>query len=134
MKEDKENKSYSVEYKIDIPVVIFTYKEKKGDKEVVFERRFAYSAMFEKFGIKKEESDETNPEKIIQALEKCFSEKKVSLEVFKVTEYALEFKDENSVLFKAFLEPTLQCNQVRMKENPEQKVNVQWKINIPNVI
>ena len=134
MKEDKENKTYTVEYKIDIPVVIFTYKEKKGDKEVVFERRFAYNAMFEKFGIKKEESDESNPEKIVQAIEKCFSEKKVSLEIFKKTEYALEFKEENSVLFKAFLEPTLQCNQIRMKENPDQKVNIKWEINIPNVI
>lgn len=135
MKEDKENKTYTVEYKIDIPVVIFTYKEKKDNKEVVFERRFAYNSMFEKFGIKKEESDETNPEKIVQALEKCFSEKKVSLEVFKKTEYALEFKENsNSIFFKAFLEPTLQCNEVKFKENPDQKGNIQWEINIPKVI
>lgn len=82
MRDDKENKTYSVQYQIDIPVVIFSYKVKRGESEVVFETRYAYNSMFEKFQIKKEEVDETNPEKIVKALEKCFETKKVQLEIF----------------------------------------------------
>ena len=35
MKDDKENKTYKVEYTIDIPVVIFSYKT-KSEKEKPF--------------------------------------------------------------------------------------------------
>ena len=123
MRDDKENKKYSVEYQIDIPVVIFSYRTEKEGKECVFEQRYEYNSMFEKFGIKKEESDENNPEKIVQALEKCFSTNKVTIEIFKKTEFALDFREEDDrTIFKAFLEPTIKTNQATLKSNPDQKV------------
>lgn len=135
MRDDKENKKNSVEYQIDIPVVIFSYRTEKEGKECVFEQRYEYNSMFEKFGIKKEESDENNPEKIVQALEKCFSTNKVTIEIFKKTEFALDFREEDDrTIFKAFLEPTIKTNQATLKSNPDQKVNIQWEISIPNVI
>ena len=136
MKDDKENKTYKVEYTIDIPVVIFSYKTKIGERETVFEQRYAYNSMFEKFGIKKEESDEKNPEKICQALEKCFTTKKVTFESSpKTNNFAIDFRAEDDrTIFKAFLESTLKTNQATLKEKPDQKKNIQWEISIPNVI
>ena len=92
--------------------------------------------MFEKFGIKKEESDEKNPEKIIQALEKCFSAKKVTFESSPATNsFSVDFRTEDDkTLFKAFLKPTLNTNEVKLRDKPDQKVNIQWEISIPNVI
>ena len=92
--------------------------------------------MFEKFGIKKEESDEKNPEKIIQALEKCFSTKKVTFESSPATNsFSVDFRTEDDkTIFKAFLKPTLNTNEVKLRDKPEQKVNIQWEILIPNVI
>ena len=92
--------------------------------------------MFEKFGIKKEESDEKNPEKIIQALEKCFSTKKVTFESSPATNsFSVDFRTEDDkTIFKAFLKPTLNTNEVKLRDKPEQKVNIQWEISIPNVI
>jgi len=125
-----------VEYTIDIPAVVFSYKTKIGDKENVFEQRYAYNSMFEKFGIKKEESDEKNPEKIIQALEKCFSTKKVTFESSPATNsFSVDFRTEDDkTIFKAFLKSTLNTNEVKLRDKPEQKVNIQWEISIPNVI
>lgn len=135
MRDDKENKTYSVQYQIDIPVVIFSYKVKRGESEVVFETRYAYNSMFEKFQIKKEEVDETNPEKIVKALEKCFETKKVQLEIFQKTNYSIDFRTEDDkTIFKAFLEPKVRCNQAPLKAKPDQKVNIQWEIDIPYVI
>ena len=135
MKDDKENKKYNIEYQIDIPVVIFSYKNKINNKEFLFEQRYAYNSMFEKFGLKKEESDESNPEKIIQALEKCFSTNKVTFETYQKTNYAIDFREEDDrTIFKAFLEPTLKNNQAKIKSKPDQKTNIQWEISIPNVI
>ena len=136
MKDNKENKLYSVEYQIDIPVVVFCYKTKIGDRETIFEQRYAYNSMFEKFGIKKEESDEKNPEKIVQALEKCFSTKKVTFESSpRTNSFEIDFREENDrTIFKAFLYSTLKTNQIKLKANPEQKTNIQWEISIPNVI
>ena len=70
--------------------------------------------MFEKFGIKKEESDEKNPEKIIQALEKCFSTKKATFESSPATNsFSVDFRTEDDkTIFKAFLKPTLNTNEV----------------------
>ena len=92
--------------------------------------------MFEKFGIKKEESDEKNPEKIIQALEKCFSTKKATFESSPATNsFSVDFRTEDDkTIFKAFLKPTLNTNEVKLRDKPEQKVNIQWEISIPNVI
>ena len=92
--------------------------------------------MFEKFGIKKEESDEKNPEKIIQALEKCFSTKKVTFESSPATNsFSVDFRTEDDkTIFKAFLKPTLNTNEVKLRGKPDQKVNIQWEISIPNVI
>ena len=92
--------------------------------------------MFEKFGIKKEESDEKNPEKIIQALEKCFSTKKATFESSPATNsFSVDFRTEDDkTIFKAFLKPTLNTNEVKLRDKPEQKVNIQWEILIPNVI
>jgi len=92
--------------------------------------------MFEKFGIKKEESDEKNPEKIIQALEKCFSTKKVTFESSPATNsFSVDFRTEDDkTIFKAFLKPTLNTNEVKLRDKPDQKVNIQWEISIPNVI
>ena len=92
--------------------------------------------MFEKFGIKKEESDEKNPEKIIQALEKCFSTKKVTFESFPATNsFSVDFRTEDDkTIFKAFLKPTLNTNEVKLRDKPDQKVNIQWEISIPTVI
>ena len=58
--------------------------------------------MFEKFGIKKEESDEKNPEKIIQALEKCFSTKKATFESSPATNsFSVDFRTEDDkTIFK----------------------------------
>ena len=136
MKDDKENKTYNVQYTIDIPVVIFSYKTKLGEKETVFEQRYAYNSMFEKFGIKKEDSDEKNPEKICQALEKCFTTKKVTFESSpKTNSFAIDFRAEDDhTIFKAFLESTLRTNQATLKEKPDQKKDIQWEISIPNVI
>ena len=135
MKDSKENKKYTVEYQIDIPVVVFSYKTKINEKEVIFEQRYSYISMFEKFGIKQEDSDLTNPEKIIQAIEKCFTTNKVTIEIFQKTNYALDLRTEDDrTIFKAFLEPTIKNNQAILKEKPEQKVNIQWEISIPNVI
>ena len=92
--------------------------------------------MFEKFGIKKEESDEKDPEKIIQALEKCFSSKKATFESSPATNsFSVDFRTEDDkTIFKAFLKPTLNTNEVKLRDKPEQKVNIQWEISIPNVI
>jgi len=92
--------------------------------------------MFEKFGIKKEESDEKNPEKIIQALEKCFSTKKVTFDSSPATNsFSVDFRTEDDkTIFKAFLKPTLNTNEVKLRDKPDQKVNIQWEISIPNVI
>ena len=92
--------------------------------------------MFEKFGIKKEESDEKDPEKIIQALEKCFSTKKATFESSPATNsFSVDFRTEDDkTIFKAFLKPTLNTNEVKLRDKPEQKVNIQWEISIPNVI
>jgi len=92
--------------------------------------------MFEKFGIKKEESDEKNPEKIIQALQKCFSTKKVTFESSPATNsFSVDFRTEDDkTIFKAFLKPTLNTNEVKLRDKPDQKVNIQWEISIPNVI
>ena len=92
--------------------------------------------MFEKFGIKKEESDEKNPEKIIQALEKCFSTKKATFESSPATNsFSVDFRTEDDkTIFKAFLKPTLNTNEVKLRDKPDQKVNIQWEISIPNVI
>ena len=92
--------------------------------------------MFEKFGIKKEESDEKNPEKIIQALEKCFSTKKVTFESSPATNsFSVDFRTEDDkTIFKAFLKSTLNTNEVKLRDKPDQKVNIQWEISIPNVI
>ena len=92
--------------------------------------------MFEKFGIKKEESDEKNPEKIIQALEKCFSTKKAAFESSPATNsFSVDFRTEDDkTIFKAFLKPTLNTNEVKLRDKPDQKVNIQWEISIPNVI
>ena len=92
--------------------------------------------MFEKFGIKKEESDEKNPEKIIQALEKCFSTKKATFESSPATNsFSVDFRTEDDkTIFKAFLKSTLNTNEVKLRDKPEQKVNIQWEISIPNVI
>ena len=92
--------------------------------------------MFEKFGIKKEESDEKDPEKIIQALEKCFSTKKATFESSPATNsFSVDFRTEDDkTIFKAFLKPTLNTNEVKLRDKPDQKVNIQWEISIPNVI
>ena len=92
--------------------------------------------MFEKFGIKKEESDEKNPEKIIQALEKCFSSKKATFESSPATNsFSVDFRTEDDkTIFKAFLKPTLNTNEVKLRDKPDQKVKIQWEISIPNVI
>ena len=92
--------------------------------------------MFEKFGIKKDESDEKNPEKIIQALEKCFSTKKATFESSPATNsFSVDFRTEDDkTIFKAFLKPTLNTNEVKLRDKPDQKVNIQWEISIPNVI
>ena len=92
--------------------------------------------MFEKFGIKKEESDEKDPEKIIQALEKCFSTKKVTFESSPATNsFSVDFRTEDDkTIFKAFLKPTLNTNEVKLRDKPDQKVNIQWEISIPTVI
>ena len=92
--------------------------------------------MFEKFGIKKEESDEKNPEKIIQALEKCFSTKKATFESSPATNsFSVDFRTEDDkTIFKAFLKPTLNTNEVKLRDKPDQKVNIQWEISIPTVI
>ena len=135
MTDDKENKKYEVQYEIDIPVVTFLYKKKCGDKEAVFFQKYSYNSMFEKFGIKKEESDTNNPDKIITALEKCFTTDKVTFEIFQFTKYAIHFRaEDDTTIFKAFLEPTLQTNEAILKLKPEQKVNIQWEISIPWVI
>jgi hypothetical protein len=136
MVDDKENKKYEVEYQIDIPVVIFSYKKKSADnKETVFVQKYAYNSMFEKFGIQKEDPDANNPNKIITALEKCFSTNKVTFEIFQKTKYAIHFRaDDDTTIFKAFLEPTVQSNQAVLKSSPDKKINIQWEIAIPNVI
>ena len=92
--------------------------------------------MFEKFGIKKEESDEKNPEKIVQALEKCFSTKKVTFESSpRTNNFSVDFRTEDDkTIFIATLKSTLNNNQVKLRDKPEQKVNIQWEISIPNVI
>ena len=135
MKDDKENKKYEVQYEIDIPVVVFSYKKKDGDKETVFVKKYSYNSMFEKFGIKKEEADENNPDKIISSLENLFTKDKVTLEIFQFTKYAIHFRaEDDTTIFKAFLEPTLQSNEALVKLNPGQKTNIQWEISIPWVI
>ena len=135
MKDDKENKKYEVQYEIDIPVVVFSYKKKDGDKETVFVQKYSYNSMFEKFGIKKEEADENNPDKIISSLENLFTKDKVTLEIFQFTKYAIHFRaEDDTTIFKAFLEPTLQSNEALVKLNPGQKTNIQWEISIPWVI
>ena len=132
MKDDKENKKYEVQYEIDIPVVVFSYKKKDGDKETVFVHKYSYNSMFEKFGIKKEEADENNPDKIISSLENLFTKDKVTLEIFQFTKYAIHFRaEDDTTIFKAFLEPTLQTNEALVKLNPGQKTNIQWEISIP---
>ena len=122
---NKENKTYKIEYIIDIPVVIFCYKTKIGDKENVFEQRYAYNSMFEKFGIKKEESDEKNPEKIVQALEKCFSTKKVTFESSpRTNNFSVDFRTEDDkTIFIATLKSTLNNNQVKLRDKPETNQN-----------
>jgi hypothetical protein len=91
--------------------------------------------MFEKFGIKKEEADENNPDKIISSLENLFTKDKVTLEIFQFTKYAIHFRaEDDTTIFKAFLEPTLQSNEALVKLNPGQKTNIQWEISIPWVI
>ena len=85
--------------------------------------------MFEKFGIKKEESDEKNPEKIVQALEKCFSTKKATFESSPATNsFSVDFRTEDDkTIFKAFLKPTLNTNEVKLRDKPDQKVNIHGK-------
>lgn len=136
MVDDKENKKYEVEYQIDIPVVVFSYKKSSADnKETVYVQKYSYNSMFEKFGIQKEESDTNDPNKIITALEKCFSTNKVTFEIFQVTKYAIHFRaEDDTTIFKAFLEPTVQSNQAVLKSSPDKKVNIQWEIAIPDVI
>ena len=135
MKDDKENKKYEVQYEIDIPVVVFSYKKKDGEKETVFVHKYSYDSMFEKFGIKKEEADKNNPDKIITSLENLFTKDKVTFEIFQFTKYAIHFRaEDDTTIFKAFLEPTLQTNEALVKLKPGQKTNIQWEISIPWVI
>ena len=115
--------------------MIFSYKLKKDDKEILLEQRFAYDAMLEKFGIKKEESDAKCPDKIIQALENCFASNKVFFDIGKRPDYSIEFRDQDDkTIFKSYLEPTVKTFQAIDKAKPEQKINVQYEIAIPYVI
>ena len=115
--------------------MIFSYKLKKDDKEILLEQRFAYDAMLEKFGIKKEESDAKCPDKIIQALENCFTSNKVFFDIGKRPDYSIEFRDQDDkTIFKSYLEPTVKTFQAIDKAKPEQKINVQYEIAIPYVI
>ena len=92
--------------------MIFSYKLKKDDKEILLEQRFAYDAMLEKFGIKKEESDAKCPDKIIQALENCFASNKVFFDIGKRPDYSIEFRDQDDkTIFKSYLEPTVKTFQ-----------------------
>ena len=114
--------------------MIFSYKLKKDDKEILLEQRFAYDSMFEKFGIKKEENDTNSPDKIVQALEKCFTSNKVFFGIGKRPDYSIEFRDQDDkTIFISYLEPTLKTFQVADKLKPEKLYNVQYEIAIPFV-
>ena len=134
LKDSKENKLITVQWQVDIPVVIFSYKLKQGEKEILLEQRFAYDSMLEKFGIKKEESDANCPDKIIQALDNCFKSNKVFFNIGKRPDYSIEFRNaEDKTIFCSFLEPRIKTFQAVHKDNPELKSNIQYEIDIPFV-
>ena len=108
IKEHPEQK-LCIEWIIEIPNVIFTYKENKGGKEIITKAQLDYNCTFEKFGIKKEEKDNNNPQGLTSVIKKYFDEGKVVIREFKVgheNTYNIEFLEEgNKTLFQLPLKP-----------------------------
>ena len=80
----KENpdQQLCIEWVIDIPNVIFTYKEKKDGNEIIRSSQLDYSCTFEKFGVKKEEKDANNPQALTSVIKKYFDEGKVIIKEY----------------------------------------------------
>ena len=98
------NKKYSIDWQVAYPHVIFSYTENKNGKEITFQDRYSVQCMLEKFGLKPDENNTTNVNTLVSTIGKCFEDNKVTMEIFQIKYYALEFKGENDqTLFKAYL-------------------------------
>ena len=108
LKGKNDNKKYNIKWVIDIPDVIFSYKEIKDGKEINYRGQLDYNCTFEKFGVKKEEKDLKNPQGLTAVIQKYFDEGKVVFETYEEGKgnlyYDIEFIGEgNKTLFKVFL-------------------------------
>ena len=99
-------KTVDVEWAIAVPNVSFIYREMKNEDDcIVFSGNLDYVCLLEKFGLKKDENDNTNVNTLLQTISKCFDDNKVTIEVWQKKYYALEFKGENDrTLFKVYLQ------------------------------
>ena len=76
------DKKICIEWVIDIPNVIFTYKEIKDGKEIIRRNQLDYNCTFEKFGVKKENKDVNNPQGLTSVIKKYFDEGKVIIKEY----------------------------------------------------
>ena len=98
------NKKFEIDWQIAYPHVVFSYTENKNGKDVTFQERYDLKCTMEKFGLKPEEDDAKNVNTLVNTIAKCFEDNKVTMEIFQIKYYALEFKGENDqTLFKVYL-------------------------------
>ena len=80
------------------------YREKKGDKNEIFLGEFDYKCLMEKFGLTIENNELNNVKTLMNTISSYFDRNKVTIEVFQLKYYALEFKgEEDRTLFKVYL-------------------------------
>ena len=102
-KEDHSKKS-KIDWAIAFPKVTFMYREKKGDKNEIFLGEFDYKCLMEKFGLTIENNELNNVKTLMNTISSYFDRNKVTIEVFQLKYYALEFKgEEDKTLFKVYL-------------------------------
>ena len=98
------NKKFEIEWQVAYPHVIFSYKENKKNKEVIFKENYDFKYVMEKLELKPEENDANNVKTLVDKIYECFKDNKVTIEIAQIKNYALEFKGENDLtLFKVFL-------------------------------
>ena len=102
---EEPSKKVDIEWAIAVPHVTFSYRKMKNEDEfTLFSEKLDYICLLEKFGIKKDENDNTNVNTLVATLSKCFDDNKVTIESWQKKYYALEFKGENDItLFKVYL-------------------------------
>ena len=98
------NIKYNLEWVLAYPNMIFNYLETKDDKTIRFAGKLDINFLLEKFGIKKDEGEIKNVNVLLNALEKCFKDNKVTIEPWQLKYYAVEFKgEEDKTLFNVYL-------------------------------